>query len=105
MEPISCGVPQGSILGPLLFLIFVNDFPQTTLLDPIIFADDTNLFYSNKNINLLFETVKKELENINMWFQANKLLLNANKTKYVFFSQAKKKKYFFESVNTENRSN
>ena len=47
METIFCGVPQGSILGSLLFLIFVNDFPQSTLLDPIMFADDTNLFYSN----------------------------------------------------------
>ena len=92
MESISCGVPQGSILGPLLFLIFVNDFPQSTLLDPIMFADDTNLFYSNKNITSLFEVVNKELVNINIWFQANKLSLNANKTKYVPIPQAKQKK-------------
>ena len=91
METISCGVPQGSILGPLLFLIFVNDFPQSTLLDPIMFADDTNLFYSNKNIISLFEVVNKELVNI-VWFQANKLSLNANKTKYVFFHKPRKKK-------------
>ena len=62
MKIISCGVPQGSILGPLLFLIFVNDLTQaTSLLDPIMFADDTNLFYSHKDIDTLFDTVNDEL--------------------------------------------
>ena len=78
MENIICGVPQGSILGPLLFLIFINDLSKSTSLDPIMFADDTNLFYSNENINTLFDTVNKEL-NINVWFQANKLSLNVKK--------------------------
>ena len=85
MATITCGVPQRSILGPLLFLIFVNDLKKSTSLDPIMFADDTNLFYSHKNIKSLFETVNKELANISTWFQANKLSLNANKTKYIFF--------------------
>ena len=84
MATITCGVPQGSILGPLLFLIFVNDLKKSTSLDPIMFADNTNLFYSHKNIKSLFETVNKELANISTWFQANKLSLNANKTKYIF---------------------
>ena len=93
MEIITCGVPQGSILGPLLFLIFVNDLPSSTALDPIMFADDTTLFHSNKNINSLFETVNKELVNITSWFHVNKLSLNANKTKYVLFHKPRKKIY------------
>ena len=91
METVKCGVPQGSILGPLLFFIFVNDLTKAkSILDPM-FADDTNLFYSNKNINTLFETVNNELVNIKIWFQANKLSLNANKTKYVLFHNPRKK--------------
>ena len=50
-----------------------------------MFADDTNLFYTNKNIKVLFETVNKELHYVNEWFLANKLSINAGKTKYLFF--------------------
>ena len=90
MATVTYGVPQGSILGPLLFLIFVNELKQSTSLDPIMFADDTNLFYSHKNIKTLFKTVNNELINISTWFQANKLSLNGNKTKYIFLPQTEK---------------
>ena len=85
-QTVKCGVPQGSILGPLLFLIYVNDLQQSSkLLNPIMFADDTNLFYSHENIFQLFSKVNFELSEINQWFNANKLSLNVTKTKYSFF--------------------
>ena len=80
---------KGSLLGTLLFLIFVNYLKNSTkLLDPTMFADDTNFFYTNKNIKVLFETVNKELHYVNEWFLANKLSHNAGKTKYLFFDQS-----------------
>ena len=85
-ETIACGVPQGSILGSLLFLIYVNDLNQVSnILDPMMFADDTNFFYSHHQIKTLFETVNCELKNISQWFRANKLSLNIKKQSMHYF--------------------
>ena len=65
LKPITCGVPQGSTLGPLLFLLFINDLPKSSSkLSFRIFADDTNIFYSSKNIVDLEATVNEELTNV-----------------------------------------
>ena len=85
------GVPHSSILGPLLFLIFIDDLCHSTpLLEAILFADDTNIFYSHNNIKE-FRTMNAELSHLNDWFCACKLSLNTDKTKYVLFHKAKSK--------------
>jgi hypothetical protein len=83
---IVCGVPQGSILGPLLFIIYINDIVSCShLLTFIVFADDTNLFYSNSNLLQLQIIVNTELSKLSVWFRANKLSLNVAKTNFMFF--------------------
>ena len=85
--PLETGVPQGSILGPLLFLLYINDLPAAVSLKSVMFADDTNLLISSDNFDFLIHTLNKELEKINDYFKANQLKLNAQKTKMVYFSK------------------
>ena len=74
------------LLGPLLFSIYVNDLNRASdILDPIVFADDTNLIYSRKDVKTLFHTTNTELVKVNHWFKANKLSLNVKKTNYTLF--------------------
>ena len=89
-QNILCGVPQGSILGPLLFLLYVNDLPNSTVLEPIMFADDTNLFFEHTDLRILFSMVNNELKKIYEWFNVNKLSLNVGKTKYSLFHKPSK---------------
>ena len=86
---ITCGVPQGSLLGPLLFILYINDFQNSSnLLSFILFADDTSVFFSHKNPNTLVDTVNTELSRIHEWICCNKLSLNVLKTHGMFFSNS-----------------
>ena len=90
--PITCGVPQGSILGPLLFLIYVNDLATVSKLAAIIlFADDTNLIYKGKSYQDILQFINNDLRKISDWFKINKLALNETKTNYVIFHLRHKK--------------
>ena len=74
---ITCGVPQGSVLGPLLFLIYVNDLPSCiTHAKVILFADDTTLYTSSENINTFYYNINIDLLNLVEWFRSNILALN-----------------------------
>ena len=84
-EVIRCDVPQGSILGPLFFIIYVNDLCDAPCLESILFADDTNLFSSEEDTVTLNNIVNGELNNLSAWFAANKLSLNVSKTKFMVF--------------------
>ena len=100
---ISCGVPQGSLLGPLLFILYINDFYLSSdVLSFIFFADDSSVFFSHKNPEVLLDTVNIELKKVNLWIHANKLSLNLQKTNYMFFSNSLKDvpgNVFFDDVN------
>ena len=84
---ITYGVPQGSCLGPLLFLIFCNDLPSAlSFCKAILFADDTTLYKSHTNLRYLEWCVSEELKHLIDWFHANKLTLNLDKSCCMIFS-------------------
>ena len=95
-QQIICGVPQGSVFGLLLFFLYVNDLHKcSSELDFHLFADDTNIFLKDQNLQCLELKSNEELDKLNQCLQLNRLSLNIDKTNFVIFLPSSKKNYIF----------
>ena len=87
LQKVTCGISQGSSLGPLFFLMYVNDLPKFSEFSTTLFADDTYLTLSDKNLADLENRANDQLKNIDIWLRSNKLSLNYSKTKYILINK------------------
>ena len=103
---VLCGVPQGSVLGPLLFIIFINDIFNCSSFDPVMFADDAALVISARTLNKLQKSINTESKAFFNWLIANKLTLNYKKTKFMITTnknyRVKYKNKFRLNINKNN---
>lgn len=87
---ITCGVPRGSVLGPKLFILCINDICRVSkILKFVLFLDDTNIFCSGENFQQLLELIPKEISKLKQWFDHKQISLNLNKTKIVLSGNCK----------------
>ena len=86
-KKVNCGVPQDSVLGPILFILYINDLPNiSTLFKPVLYADDTNIICSSDTISDLSDLMNSELKKLSYWLAINKLTLNIDKCIYILFN-------------------
>jgi hypothetical protein len=90
-QELNISVIQGSTLGPILFLCYINDFYNATTLFSVLFADDTTCLSKGKNLQELLRYVTDELQKIAVWFRSNKMAVNTSKTKFIVFRTHGKK--------------
>jgi hypothetical protein len=90
LSEVTCGVPQGSILGPLIFILFINDLPLNLVEESTIYADDTCIFTKSKLLEDVEVSLNKDLKNANEWMKENKMILNNEKTKCMLIATKQK---------------
>lgn len=102
---INRGVPQGSLLGPLLFLLYINDLPDClSYTNCILYADDTTLFIGDENLSNVTERLNNDLKNISLWCQKNQLHINPTKTNFLIFHSHQKQIGLTPSVSLDNHN-
>ena len=95
---MECGVPKGSILGPILFPLYINDLPRvSTKLKFLLYADDTNILYENTDTKNMIKTINIEMPKIIEWLMSNKLHINVNKTVAILFHTRQRRVYIGEN--------